>query len=42
MFWLGDLARYLGQVNRSAFLFTGPPLRLPGAVGSPATAVALL
>ena len=42
MFWLGDLARYLGQVNRSAFLFTGPPLRLPGAVGSPATAVALV
>jgi hypothetical protein len=42
MFWLGDLARYLGQVRRSAFLFTGPPLRLPGAVGSPATAVALV
>lgn len=42
MFWLGDLARYLGQVKRSAFLFTGPPLRLPGAVGSPATAVALV
>ena len=25
---------------RNRFLFTGPPLRLPGAVGSPATPVA--
>jgi hypothetical protein len=40
LWWLGDLARYLGQVKRHAFLLTAPPLRLPGAVGSPATPVA--
>jgi cytochrome P450 len=38
MFWLGALARYLGLVN----VFTGPPLRLAGVVGYPATAVALV
>ena len=40
LWWLGDLARYLGKVQRHAFLLTAPPLRLPGAVGSPATPVA--
>lgn len=40
LFWLGDLARYLEQAGRHAFLFTGPPLRLPGACGSPAAPVA--
>jgi hypothetical protein len=40
LFWLGDLARYLGETGRHAFLFTGPPLRLPGACGSPAAPVA--
>jgi len=38
--WLGDLARYLEQTGRHAFLLTAPPLRLPGAAGSPATPVA--
>ena len=40
LFWLSDLAAYLRKVGRSAFLFTGPPLRLPGAVGSPVSPVA--
>lgn len=40
LFWLGDLARYLRETGRTAFLFTGPPLRLPGACGSPAAPVA--
>ena len=35
-----ELADWLRANNRSRFLFTGPPLRLPGAVGSPATPVA--
>ncbi len=40
MFNLGPLARWLRENERSRFLFTGPPLRMPGAVGSPATPVA--
>ncbi len=40
LWWLGDLARYLGEVGRHAFLLTAPPLRLPGAVGSPVTPIA--
>lgn len=40
MFNLGPLARWLRANNRSRILFTGPPLRMPGAVGSPATPVA--
>jgi kynurenine formamidase len=40
LFWLTDLAAFLQESGRHAFLFTGPPLRLPGAVGSPATPVA--
>jgi hypothetical protein len=42
MWFLADLARYLRSVERSAFLLTAPPLRLPGSVGSPVTPVALV
>ena len=35
-----DLADWLRANNRSRFLLTAPPLRLPGAVGSPANAIA--
>jgi hypothetical protein len=37
---LSELADWLRKKNRSRFLLTAPPLRLPGAVGSPATPVA--
>ncbi len=37
---LSDLADWLRANGRSRFLLTAPPLRLPGAVGSPANAVA--
>lgn len=40
MWHLGELARWLRAHGRSRFLLTAPPLRLPGAVGSPAAAVA--
>ncbi len=40
LFYLRDLALYLRETDRTRFLLTAPPLRLPGAVGSPATAVA--
>lgn len=40
IWWLKDLALYLRDKKRSRFLLTAPPLRLPGAVGSPATPVA--
>jgi kynurenine formamidase len=40
MWYLGDLARHLEKTGRHAFLLTAPPLRLPGAVGSPVTPVA--
>ena len=40
MWYLTELARWLRQHNRNRFLLTAPPLRLPGAVGSPAAAVA--
>ena len=40
LWWLGDLARYLRDAGRHAFLLTAPPLRLPGAAGSPTTPVA--
>jgi hypothetical protein len=40
LFYLRELALYLRETNRTRFLLTAPPLRLPGAVGSPATAVA--
>ena len=37
---LTPLAAWLRAHQRSRFLLTAPPLRLPGAVGSPATPVA--
>jgi kynurenine formamidase len=37
---LGPLAQWLRQHQRFRFLLTAPPLRLPGAIGSPATPVA--
>ena len=37
---LTPLANWLREHTRSRFLLTAPPLRLPGAVGSPATPVA--
>ena len=40
IWWLKDLALWLRDRKRSRFLLTAPPLRLPGAVGSPATPVA--
>ena len=40
MFWLSELARWLREHKRSRFLLTAPPLRLPGAVGSPSSAIA--
>lgn len=39
LFLLSDLADWLRRHGRSYFLFTAPPLRLPGAVGSPVTGV---
>ena len=40
IWWLSELADWLRANKRSRFLLTAPPLRLPGAVGSPANAVA--
>ncbi|HSD44154.1 MAG TPA: cyclase family protein [Burkholderiales bacterium] len=40
LWWLRELATWLRANRRSRFLLTAPPLRLPGAVGSPATPVA--
>jgi hypothetical protein len=40
IWYLAELARWLREHGRSRFLLTAPPLRLPGAVGSPATPVA--
>lgn len=40
LFYLHELATWLREHNRSRFLLTAPPLRLPGAVGSPATPIA--
>lgn len=37
---LGELADWLRAGKRSRFLLTAPPLRLPGAVGSPVSPVA--
>jgi hypothetical protein len=39
LFLLSDLADWLRTHGRSRFLLTAPPLRLPGAVGSPVTGV---
>ncbi len=40
LWWLRDLADALAAQQRTAFLLTAPPLRLPGAVGSPVTPIA--
>jgi hypothetical protein len=40
LFQLSPLAEWLRAHGRYRFLLTAPPLRLPGAVGSPATPVA--
>jgi hypothetical protein len=40
MWYLHDLAAWLREHGRTRFLLTAPPLRLPGAVGSPLTPVA--
>jgi hypothetical protein len=39
LWYLSELADWLRANGRSRFLLTAPPLRLPGAVGSPATPV---
>lgn len=40
LWYLTALAQWLRSNGRSRFLLTAPPLRLPGAVGSPATPIA--
>ena len=40
MWYLHELASWLRAHHRSRFLLTAPPLRLPGAVGSPTTPIA--
>jgi kynurenine formamidase len=40
LWYLHDLAAWLREHRRSRFLLTAPPLRLPGAMGSPLTPVA--
>ncbi len=40
LWYFGELAQWLRANKRSSFLLTAPPLRLPGAVGSPATPIA--
>jgi hypothetical protein len=40
MWYLHELATWLRAHNRSRFLLTAPPLRLPGAVGGPLTPIA--
>lgn len=40
LWYLKDLAEWLNKNNRYRFLLTAPPLRLPGAVGSPVTPIA--
>jgi kynurenine formamidase len=40
LWYLAELAAWLRANGRNRFLLTAPPLRLPGAVGSPATPVA--
>jgi len=42
LWYLKDLAEALHAENRNRFLLTAPPLRLPGAVGSPVTPVATI
>ncbi|CAH1692789.1 Cyclase [Hyphomicrobiales bacterium] len=40
LWYLSELAAWLAANGRSRFLLTAPPLRLPGAVGSPVTPIA--
>ncbi|MCP1471706.1 kynurenine formamidase [Sphingobium sp. OAS761] len=40
LWYLKDLAAWLLERGRHAFLLTAPPLRLPGSVGSPLTPIA--
>ncbi|HEY9281587.1 MAG TPA: cyclase family protein [Eoetvoesiella sp.] len=40
LWYLTELASWLRQNKRSRFFLTAPPLRLPGAVGSPVTPIA--
>jgi kynurenine formamidase len=40
LWYLTELANYLNEHKRSRFLLTAPPLRLPGAAGSPVTPIA--
>jgi kynurenine formamidase len=40
LWYMTELAEYLRAHRRHAFLLTAPPLRLPGAIGSPVTPVA--
>ncbi len=42
LWYLKDLAEALHGMNRNRFLLTAPPLRLPGAVGSPVTPIATI
>lgn len=42
LWYIKDLAEALHELNRNRFLLTAPPLRLPGAVGSPVTPVATI
>jgi kynurenine formamidase len=40
LWYLTELAAWLRENRRSRFLLTAPPLRMPGAVGSPVTPIA--
>jgi len=40
--WLTPLALALRERGRTSFLLSAPPLRLPGAVGSPVTPIATI
>jgi kynurenine formamidase len=42
LWYFTELAQWLGEHDRWRFQLTAPPLRLPGAVGSPATPVAVV
>jgi hypothetical protein len=39
---LTPLAQWPRQARRYRFMLTAPPLRLPGAAGSPATPIAIV
>ena len=40
LWYLTELAAWMRENRRSRFLLTAPPLRMPGAAGSPVTPVA--